>query len=302
MPIDPASNTAALQICRTTLVSAGILLCLTGVALAATPPVVSAAVPAGQHCATGIQALRAEMEKGGYWLGESGYGYGYPMMGYSFGYVAPGPVPAGRSAAPAAASGDTYMTARPGYDIRTLLASAYILAQHGKEEACESVLATTRQVYQAYSDNLSQRGVPMADMPGWQQRQIASAKPVSTDATAIRSEQLVGTDVRNTRNELLGTVDDIVMSPSDGRIAYLVIGRGGFLGIGEHYTPVPWLDFKGTSGLSTLVLDSSRHTIDSAPTVGRDEFARGSNIDQISRKVDAYWKTNLTSAELVPAQ
>jgi sporulation protein YlmC with PRC-barrel domain len=281
------------------LLSTGALFALTGFAMAAPPRAVAPAP--GQACASDLRAFRTEMQKSGYWLGEASYGYGYPMMGYGAGYMPYGEGAPGTSPAAANVGAESrYMSARPGYEIRMLLASANILAQHGQDQTCESVLSTTRSVYTSYAADLSHRGIPHADLPGWEARQIASAKPVSSEDAALRSDQLVGTEVRSPHNTELGSVSDIVMSPHSGTIAYLVIGEGGIFGFGEHYTPVPWADFKATNGVNTLVLDSSKQALADAPKVGRNEFARGSNIDQISQKVNEYWKTHITIAAVAP--
>jgi sporulation protein YlmC with PRC-barrel domain len=280
------------------LLSTGMLFALTGFAMAAPPPVARAAP--GPACASDLRAFRAEMQKSGYWLGEASYGYGYPMMGYGGGYMPYGEGAPGTSAAANAGAQADYMSARPGYEIRMLLASANILAQHGQDQTCESVLTTTRSVYSSYAAELNHHGIPHADLPGWEARQIASAKPVSAQDAALRSDQLVGTEVRSPDNAELGSVSDIVMSPHTGAIAYLVIGEGGIFGFGEHYTPVPWTDFKATNGINTLVLDTSKQALHDAPKVGRNEFARGSAIDQISQKVDAYWKAHITIAAVLP--
>ena len=41
----------------------------------------------------------------------------------------------------------------------------------------------------------------------------------------IRSDELLGDPLRSLQDIALGTVDDLVMSPKTGKIAYLVIGR-----------------------------------------------------------------------------
>jgi hypothetical protein len=76
------------------------------------------------------------MEKDGRWLGGSGYGYGYPMAGYGY--------PMERNPAETTTA---YLDARPGYDVRMLVAAANILARHGEQQSCERVLATTRKIY-----------------------------------------------------------------------------------------------------------------------------------------------------------
>jgi sporulation protein YlmC with PRC-barrel domain len=51
--------------------------------------------------------------------------------------------------------------------------------------------------------------------------------------TMWRGSKLIGLDVYNEQNEKLGDVDEILLDKS-GKVAGVVIGVGGFLGIGER--------------------------------------------------------------------
>jgi sporulation protein YlmC with PRC-barrel domain len=221
------------------------------------------------------------MEKDGCWLGGSGYGHGYPLDGFGFGHHYP------IGGYPTVTAGG-YGHARPGYDVRILLVAANILARQGQQQPCEDVLSTTRDIYKLYMADMQSGGRPMADIAGWRQREIAAALPVAND-TSFRSDQLLGTDVRSPHNEALGSVDDLVMSPQTGKIAYLVIARGGIFGIGQKYVPVPWEDFKVTPNGSLLVLNTTKGAMDAAPQVDKDQFA---TVGQQNEKVDAYWKSS----------
>jgi len=236
----------------------------------------SAAKPA-EKCLSDLRAFDSQMEKDGYWPSGAGFGYGYPMDGYP------------------AASATGYRDVLPSYELRTLIASANILAQRGEQQLCEGELSTIRDIYKTYVADMHGNGMREVDGQSTQQKQIAAAKPVTTQTNAFRSDQLIGTDVRNAKNETLGSVHDLLMSPSTGAIAYLVIGRGGFFGIDEKYVPVPWGDFKVTQNLSLLVLDIPKSAMDDAPQVTDDQFASSGKFDQESQKVDAYWKAQLSS-------
>jgi sporulation protein YlmC with PRC-barrel domain len=289
--------------------------------LAASPPVTTVAAPAAgaampapasaanvaatataSKCLGDLNAFDQQMGKDGYWLGASGYGYGYPMGGYGYGY-AMGAIPAGGPIVPGAsvpagtvnavATPNRYEDARPGYEVRMLVASADILARHGQDQACEQVLATSRDIYKIYVTDMRSGKYPMADVPNWQQQQIAAAQPVSSTTTSFRSDELLGTDVRDPKNQALGSVDDLVMSPQSGKIAYLVIARGGLFGFDQKYVAVPWDDFKITPNGNLLVLDTTKVALDAAPQASHDQFATPGNFDQQSQTVDAYWKAHI---------
>ena len=158
------------------------------------------------------------------------------------------------------------------------------------------MLASARGEYAAYLADLRAWKAHPVDMPAWRQREIAAAQPVAQIHGALRSDELLGTDVRNQQNQVLGSVDDLVMNPKTGKIAYLMVERGGLFGIGEKYVPVPWADFKATPGVRVLVLDATRDAMKGAPEVGHDQYALPGQFDKQSAKVDAYWTAHLTTA------
>jgi sporulation protein YlmC with PRC-barrel domain len=256
------------------------------------PPDVKALAAADPSaaCRNDVQAFNGQMEKDGYWLGGSGYEYGYPMGG--IGYGAGG---FGDGYGYASADAPGYRNARPGYEIRVLLASANILAENAQQQACESVLDTTRGIYKLYVADMQRKGLRPVDVPGWQQRQIAAAQPVTAEHASFRSDELIDAAVRSSKDEALGSIQDLVMSPKTGKIAYLVVARGGIFGFDKKYVPVPWDDFKATQDVSFLVLDASKATMDAAPEVAYDETLTPAQFDKHSQDVDAYWKTHLTN-------
>jgi sporulation protein YlmC with PRC-barrel domain len=79
----------------------------------------------------------------------------------------------------------------------------------------------------------------------------ASAQTTSTKAAAPdsavsahkegqwRASKLVGVDVYNEANEKIGDISDVIVDKS-GKVENVVLGVGGFLGMGEHYVAVAY--------------------------------------------------------------
>ena len=66
----------------------------------------------------------------------------------------------------------------------------------------------------------------------------AAATDTSSFRGSWRTSKLVGLNVYNDSNESIGSVNDLLTDKS-GDIKAVVIGVGGFLGIGEHLVAVP---------------------------------------------------------------
>jgi sporulation protein YlmC with PRC-barrel domain len=54
---------------------------------------------------------------------------------------------------------------------------------------------------------------------------------------------ILGKAVYNDKNEKIGTIDDLIITP-DRSVSYAIIGAGGFLGIGKHDVAIPMSQLK----------------------------------------------------------
>lgn len=238
-------------------------------------------------CLNDLREFSSVLHRDGYWL--EGSGYGYPMFDYGYAYGGE-QLPATAAATPKTG----YWRARPGYEVRTLLATADILGQLGKQASCEMLLATTRAIHAAYTAELRRGDVTRLSNPtSWRRREIEGAVAVTDTQTARRADQLVGTSVVNREDEALGTVVDIVIRPATGKIAYLVIGWGAILGIGTKYVPIPWADFKATPAARLLVLATTANSMENAPRIEREKYLANGSLAVKTLKVDDYWARHL---------
>jgi PRC-barrel domain len=58
-------------------------------------------------------------------------------------------------------------------------------------------------------------------------------------ATGYRTSKVVGSPVFNEANENVGTIDDLIVTPSE-KVPFAVLSVGGFLGMGTKFVVVPY--------------------------------------------------------------
>lgn len=66
-----------------------------------------------------------------------------------------------------------------------------------------------------------------------------AATTTQQSANQWRGSQLIGLDVYNSADENIGDINDVILG-KDGRIELVVVGVGGWLGMGEHSVALPW--------------------------------------------------------------
>jgi sporulation protein YlmC with PRC-barrel domain len=64
-------------------------------------------------------------------------------------------------------------------------------------------------------------------------------------AAGYRASKVIGSSVVNEENEVIGKIDDLLIS-LDGKEPYAVLSIGGFLGMGTHLVAVPYETLKST--------------------------------------------------------
>jgi sporulation protein YlmC with PRC-barrel domain len=95
---------------------------------------------------------------------------------------------------------------------------------------------------------------------------------ILTQRRVLPATALTGDRVRNAAGEELGTIEEIVLDPESGRIAYAVLSFGGFLGIGDKLFAVPWTALRIDRGEHEFRLDADRGTLEKAPGFNRDNW------------------------------
>ena len=97
-------------------------------------------------------------------------------------------------------------------------------------------------------------------------------RPASTSGSSgqeIRFSKLKDAKIVSKTGEDLGTMEDLMIDPRSGKIRYVILGRGGLLGIGEKLVPVPWKAIN-ISSEKQFTINIDKEKLKSAPTVDKE--------------------------------
>jgi len=88
----------------------------------------------------------------------------------------------------------------------------------------------------------------------------------------LTATSIIGDKVLNPKGEHLGTINDIMIDLSLGKIEYVVVEFGGFLGVGEKYFALPYALLTLDSKNEEFILDQSMDTLKNAPGFDKDHW------------------------------
>ena len=191
------------------------------------------------------------------------------------------------------------VTAQPGYyvwgvegtprqKLRAWWDAAYVYALDGDEQSCQRILASMRKFYQDHQKLVGNESDDLNVKTAWRRAHLARAKPVAAMDHLMRAKILIGSEIRNLKDQWLGKVEDIVLNPDKQGIQYVLVSRGGFLGIGGKWVAIRWHDLRATEDHELYVLNVEPTSLDDAPTVDRRNFAKTADAEW-QRSLDQYW-------------
>jgi sporulation protein YlmC with PRC-barrel domain len=104
---------------------------------------------------------------------------------------------------------------------------------------------------------LAQQPVPMASGPA----KIFTTLPAGTTVTNFYKQ-----NVYDPSDSKIGEIDDMLID-KEGRVTALIIGVGGFLGMGEKNVAIPFSDVRGSEKNNKwyLVLNTTKDALKGAP-------------------------------------
>jgi hypothetical protein len=98
----------------------------------------------------------------------------------------------------------------------------------------------------------------------------------------VASDRVQGTPVRRSDGTKIGTIERLMIDKLSGKVAYAVLGFGGFVGFGVKHIPVPWHRMKYAIALDAYEINLSDEELSRAPLFeGDEEFDWGYRDDVI---------------------
>jgi len=116
---------------------------------------------------------------------------------------------------------------------------------------------------------------PLMIVPALAQTQTPTPQATAPSPSAVQVDKLVGKAVRNTNGEKIGDIEAVYVTPS-GQIDSVIIGVGGFLGMGEREVAVKWTDLKVSADGDVITSAMTKDSLKALPEYTyKDKTYRG---------------------------
>ena len=76
-------------------------------------------------------------------------------------------------------------------------------------------------------------------------------------------KQILRQPVYNEQNQKVGTIDDLIIAP-DTSVSFVIVGAGGFVGVGKHDVAIPVGQLKQQDG-KLVLLGATKEAIKALP-------------------------------------
>lgn len=88
----------------------------------------------------------------------------------------------------------------------------------------------------------------------------------------VRTKDVVGVNVKNLNDQDLGEIKEIVLEKLTGKVRYLVLSFGGFMGMGNKLFAIPWNAIHYDTKKDAFVLNMAKEKLQNAPGFEKDQY------------------------------
>jgi sporulation protein YlmC with PRC-barrel domain len=132
------------------------------------------------------------------------------------------------------------------------------------------------------------------DAPAARTAAVERTSPLDdkTRGSKVRVSQLMGMNIENSQGKSVGEIEDLVLDTKTGKVEYVAVTYGGFLGLGDKLFAVPMKAFQTKTDPDdrddyVLVLDVTQQQLEGAQGFDQDHwpnFADPKFTDELHRR------------------
>jgi hypothetical protein len=111
-------------------------------------------------------------------------------------------------------------------------------------------------------------------------------------------------DLANEQGQDLGQVQTFVVDTLAGRISFVVVAYGGFLGISDKWFAMPWEIMIWSPEKKKFIVDMPVNVLEKAPGMNKDKWMEEINYDFLAKcylhyGLSPYWDSSLSPEEQI---
>ena len=100
----------------------------------------------------------------------------------------------------------------------------------------------------------------------------------------LTASSIIGDKVHSEDDEAMGEIQDIMIDLASGKIDYMIVEFGGFLGIGTKYFAIPFNMLTVNAEKKIFVFNQKKELLENAPGFDLDHWP-----DTNFHKEESYW-------------
>lgn len=94
-----------------------------------------------------------------------------------------------------------------------------------------------------------------------------------SNKTVVKAkDEVIGVEVKNNSAEDLGKIYEVMLDKDSGRVAYVVLESGSFLGIGGKLFALPWKSIHYDTNQNCFILNVDKEKLKNAPGFDKDNW------------------------------
>ncbi|WP_131783333.1 PRC-barrel domain-containing protein [Legionella gresilensis] len=110
-----------------------------------------------------------------------------------------------------------------------------------------------------------------------------------SNRSVVKASEVTGVDVKSVARENLGTVNDIVIDKVFGKVNYVVLDFGGFLGFGNKFFALPWHLFTYDPAEDCFIINIDKERLKNAPGFDKDNWPNFADT-HFTSSIDDYYR------------